>query len=219
MRRFLLLRPEPGLSASAARARDLGLDVITCPLFRIEAVPWNVPDPAEFSGLLLSSANAVRFGGPGLAGLMGLPVHAVGEATAAAARDAGFHVATVGNGDFEQLLAALADTAGLLHLAGEDHRDVGRESIERLILYRSVAIADPGLPVLSGLVAAVHSPRAGSRFAELVDERSDTVIAAISDAAAAACGRGWNAIEVAERPSDKSLLALAARLCQTPVQQ
>ena len=46
MRKLLLLRPEPGLSASAERARAIGLDVIACPLFRVEPVEWAAPDPA-----------------------------------------------------------------------------------------------------------------------------------------------------------------------------
>ena len=66
MRKLLLLRPEPGLSASVTRARALGLDVIACPLFRVGPVEWALPDSARFDGLLLTSANALRNGGPGL---------------------------------------------------------------------------------------------------------------------------------------------------------
>ena len=40
MRKLLLLRPEPGLSASAERARSMGLDAIACPLFRVEPVEF-----------------------------------------------------------------------------------------------------------------------------------------------------------------------------------
>ena len=86
MRTLLLLRPEPGLSASAERARSLGLDVITAPLFGVEPVVWQLPTPATYDALLLTSANAIRHGGDGLAQLKHLPVHAVGSATAEAAR-------------------------------------------------------------------------------------------------------------------------------------
>ena len=47
---------------------------------------------------MLTSANAIRHGGAGLERLRSLPVHAVGEATAAAAREAGFAVAGIGEG-------------------------------------------------------------------------------------------------------------------------
>jgi uroporphyrinogen-III synthase len=71
------------------------------------------------------------------------------------------------------------------------------------------------LPPLQGLVAAVHSPRAGARLAELSAERDRTAIAAISPAAAEACGTGWERVECAVRPDDDSLLAVAALLCHT----
>lgn len=219
MRKLLLLRPEPGLSASAERARALGLEVIAFPLFRVEPVAWQAPDPAEFDALLLTSANAVRLGGSELAKLRDLPVTAVGEATAAAARDAGFRVETIGNGNAVDLLAGLPRSLKLLHVAGEDHRNIGDRPIERRIAYRAEAIEAPRLPSLEGLVAAVHSPRAGKRLAELAALRSATAIAAISKAAAEACGGAWEKVDVAEQPNDKCLLALAARLCHTSYPQ
>ena len=219
MRKLLLIRPEPGLSASQERARALGLDVICCPLFEVEPVAWDAPDPARYDALMLSSANAVRHGGARLDAVQVLPVHAVGEATASAARQAGFEVKTVGEADLTALLSQLPPSLRLLHLAGEDHRDTGKSRIDRRIVYRSTAIADPRLPPLAGLVAAVHSPRAGARLAELTNHRSETAIAAVSEAAAAACGTGWQRVEASLEPSDKSLLALAAMLCHTSPSQ
>lgn len=216
MRKLLLLRPEPGLSASAERARALGLEVIACPLFRVEPLDWIPPDPAGFDGLLLTSANAVRCGGPGLEQFRALPAHAVGAATAQAALDAGFRVATVGSTDVAGLLDQSPGALRLLHLAGEDRREAcGVHSVMRVSVYRSAAIDNPALPPLKGLIAAVHSPRAAARLAELADSRAETAIAAISDTAATACGPGWERVAVAPEPSDSSLLALAARLCQT----
>ena len=216
MRRLLLLRPEPGLSASAERAREMGLDVLLCPLFRVEPVAWAIPDPGDYDALLLTSANAVRLGGHRLAELSALPVHAVGTATAAAAEEAGLRVERVGRGGLADALAALPGSLRLLHLAGEDRTDVqGPHRIDARTVYRSRPIADPHLPSLEGLVAAVHSPRAGARLAELADTRRHTAIAAISAAAADACSDGWERIEAAEMPDDPSLLALAALLCHT----
>lgn len=216
MRKLLLLRPEPGLTATAERAVGLGLEVIACPLFRVEPVEWAAPDPASFDGLLLTSANALRHGGAELERLRGLSVHSVGAATAKAASEAGFQVATLGATDVADLLKQLPADFRLLHLAGEDRRELpqGRD-VEQITVYRSIAIPDPGLPSLDQLVVAVHSPRAGSRLAELTDSRSSAIIAAISDAAAKACGEGWELVEAATEPNDSSLLALAARLCHT----
>jgi uroporphyrinogen-III synthase len=213
VRRLLLLRPEPGLSASLERARALGLDVISCPLFRVEPLDWDAPDPANYDALLLTSANAVRRAGPKLAQLAKLPVLGVGEATAIAARDAGLKVETVGSGNVEDLLATIPTSLRLLHLAGEDYRQVDDARIDRRIVYRAGAVLDPELPSLDELVIAVHSPRAGTRLAELSDDRSSATIAAISDTAAAACGEGWDEVSISAEPNDKSLLALAASLC------
>lgn len=215
MRRLLLLRPEPGLSASMARARALGVEVIGCPLFRVEPVAWQAPDPSRYDALLLTSANAIRHAGPALGDLGALPVHAIGEATAAAARASGLRVATIGDRDIVDLLDRLPKGIALLHLAAQDHRRVDDARIDRRIVYRSAIIADPHLPSLEGLVAAVHSPRAGLRLGELAGRRDATIIAAISKAAADACGTGWERIDAADKPNDESLLALAASLCHT----
>ncbi len=216
MRKLLLIRPEPGLSASVEQAEALGLEVIACPLFRIEPVEWTAPDPRNFDALLLTSANSVRHGGPELNVIKHLPVQAVGEATAYAAAAAGFCVEAVGEGGVADLLASLPESLRLLHLAGEDYRETaGRQRIDRRIVYRSAAIEKPNPPFLDHLVIAVHSPRAGTRLANLAESRNQTVIAAISEAAAVACGEGWEQVEVASRPDDASLLALAAMLCHT----
>lgn len=215
MRKLLLLRPEPGLTASAERAAALGLEFIACPLFRVEPVDWVAPDPAGYDALLLTSANAVRHGGNGLETLRHLPVHAVGAATAAAAREAGFQVRSVGSGDLGDLLAELPASLRLLWLAGEVRRGGCRDRIDTWVVYRSAPIEAPGLPSIEGLVVAVHSPRAGRRLAELAGTRDRTTIAAISAAAAEACGTGWERIEIARLPEDSGLLALAAMLCHT----
>jgi uroporphyrinogen-III synthase len=210
---LVVLRPEPGASATAGQARGMGLEVRKIPLFEIRPLAWVAPDPTGFDGLIVTSANAVRHGGPELAKLRGLPVHAVGAATAAAARDAGFTVATVGEGG----ASALDLPAGerLLHLAGHDHLPSG--AAMTIAVYEAAPLAaPPGLDELSECVVAVHSPRAGGRLAELVQQRSGIAIASLSAAAADACGDGWRSVEAAAEPSDSALLALAARLCETP---
>ena len=215
MRRLLLLRPEPGLDASVMRARDLGIEFIAAPLFRVEPVAWALTEPARYAALLLTSANAVRHGGDGLAQLTHLPVHAVGAATAVAARTAGFTIASVGEAGVAALLATLPSDLALLHLAGEDRHDIASDhAIEVRTVYRAAAIAEPGLPPLDGLVIAIHSPRAGARLAEVAGPCCSAAIAAISAPAAAACGPGWQSVDIAIAPDDARLLALAARLCQ-----
>jgi uroporphyrinogen-III synthase len=216
MRRVIVLRPEPGASETVEQARERGLDAIALPLFAIEPVAWDGPDPQDFDGLLLTSANAVRRAGPGLESLRGLPVHAVGEATAKAARTAGLKVATVGNGGIDALLASIDPGAKLLHLCGQDRRmpTAATQAITPVTVYRSRALdPPPELAALEEAVVLVHSPRAASCLAELALDRSGIHLAAINPAAGEAAGSGWAAVEVAATPTDDALLALAEQLC------
>jgi uroporphyrinogen-III synthase len=216
MTAVIVLRPEPGASATVARARARGLDAISMPLFEVEAVAWAAPDPAEFDALLLTSANAVRHGGTALEAFRTLPVHAVGAATAEAAREAGFTIAGSGTDGVDALLESLEPELRLMHLCGEDRRTAAnpRQAIKAIPVYRSRAIdPPPGLEQANGAVVLAHSPRAGQRLAELIADRGSIAIAAISSAAAEAAGTGWGEIHIALEPSDDALLALAARLC------
>ena len=220
MRRLLVLRPEPGASATIAKAQEMGLEVVAVPLFAVEPLAWEAPEAAGFDALLLTSANALRHGGPELSAVRGLPVYAVGEATADAAREAGFSIAATGDAGVERLLGSIEADLRLLHLCGEDRRDPeGPQKIASIPVYRATPVAAPELAEAGGSVALIHSHRAGRRFAELTEDRSSIAVAAISQAAADAVGDGWQSVEAADRPSDDALLALAARLCNKPPPQ
>jgi uroporphyrinogen-III synthase len=215
MRRLLVLRPEPGASATVEKARQLGLEALAVPLFTVEAVEWTAPEAGGFDGVLLTSANALRFGGERLRSLRVLKAFAVGEATAEAARRVGFDVAATGDAGVERLLGSIEPDLRLLHLCGEDRRELegAAQAITSLTVYRARLVRHPDLSRAEGSIALIHSPRDGRRFAELVAGRATIGIAAISAAAAEAAGSGWKAIAVADQPSDDALLALAARLC------
>lgn len=213
-----VLRPEPGASATLHRARELGLDAFALPLFELRPLAWQAPEPAGFDGLLLTSASAVRLAGGQLFKVAGLPVHAVGAATAEAARAAGLAVATVGEAGVDALLGGLPPELRLLHLCGEERREpqAPRQRITAVPVYTAAALRDVDPAALPGALALVHSPLAGARLAELVPERDSIAVAAISQAAAAACGSGWERVEATDRPQDVALLSLALRMCQSP---
>ena len=219
MRKLIVLRPEPGASETVERATALGLEARAMPLFKVGPVDWSVPDAGSFDAILLTSANAVRHAGPQLKGLRGLPVHAVGEATAAAAREAGFDIRSAGNDGVERLLGSVEQGVKLLHLCGAHRKDVGaRQAIVAIPVYVSEALPAPeAFADVQGATVALHSPRAAIRFAELARtaefDRGSVRIAAISAAALAAAGDGWDRSEAARTPSDDALLAAAARLC------
>lgn len=224
--RLLILRPEPGGAATEARARALGWQTLWAPLFRVGPVDWSPPSPTRFDAMLLTSANAARLAGPALAGFVHLPLYAVGQATAEAARAAGFGDIRIGTGGVTPLIARAADdgVGSLLHLAGREHRHAERPGIT--IHRRIVYAADPvdRLPeearsaLTAGAIALLHSPRAAALFATLVDlaslDRRGVRIAAISPAALDAAGCGWAAAFAAASPDDDALLAAAARLCE-----
>ncbi len=209
---LVIVRPEPGASASAARARDLGLDVVVRPLFAVQPTEWEIPE-GSYDGLVITSANALRHGGSKLANLTHLPVHAVGAATAEAARASGFTIATVGDQGAEALAEALP-TGRYLHLCGRAHKEL--PGTDAVVVYDAAAIDPaPSFDDLEDAVIAVHSPRAGERLAEAVADRARFAIAAISPNAAAAVGGGWRTIAYVSTPDDGALLALAARMCQS----
>jgi uroporphyrinogen-III synthase len=214
LRRLVILRPEPGNGRTAAAARAAGWSVDAMPLFAVTPIAWTPPDPHRFDALLLTSANAVRHAGPGLATLACLPVIAVGEATAAAARDAGLPVAVIGCTDAAAAVAT-ARTGGwqrLLHLAGRDRVDL--HGVVSMTVYASDRVPAPGdlAARLDGATVLVHSPRAARALAELATTRARTAIAALSPAVLAAAGSGWRDAVAAALPTDEALFAAAATL-------
>jgi uroporphyrinogen-III synthase len=220
MKRLFVFRPQPAAGQTVERAISMGLDAVALPLFELEPVEWAAPDCAKFDGILLTSANAVNMAGAQMERLRGLPVHAVGEATALAAEVAGFGVARKGGGGVEDLLKSIESGTRLLHLCGEDRRtpQAPSQAITCVTVYRAKALPKvAGLDHLQGHVAALHSPRAARRLAELVDvaQRAKVMLAAISKAAAGAAGTGWKGVRIASAPTDAAVLALAARLCES----
>ncbi len=217
-RPLAVLRPEPGNTATADRVEKLGLQAIRLPLFAVRPLTWIAPDPADHDALLLTSANAVRFGGLDLADLLPLPVLAVGEKTAEAARLAGFDVMAAGNADAAAMLA-LAATRGLsrvLHLGGRDRAVEPYGPVTRAIaVYASEEVPVPAELIgrLQGATALLHSARAAARLGALVDTfaiaRSAIAIAALSPAVAAAAGTGWANIAIAAVPTDAALIEAA----------
>ncbi|WP_261293878.1 uroporphyrinogen-III synthase [Sphingomonas hylomeconis] len=217
MRQLAVLRPEPGNAATAARIASAGHDALRLPFFAVAPLDWTPPDPAAHDALILTSANTLRHGGTALSTLRALPVLAVGQATAAAARTAGYQVLLTGTADAAQLLA-LAETHGItraLHLGGRE-----RSIPESDIVAAAIAVyASEPLPITAGQIAALddtvallHSVRAARRLSELMPCRAHLRIAALSPAVRDAAGTGWAAAVTAATPQDAALIAAAITL-------
>lgn len=224
-RALALFRPEPGWSASAAIARSAGLAVVGHPLFEAEPLGWSIPD-GEFDALLIGSAAVFRTGGGALRALRHLPVHAVGESTAEAARAEGFTVARTGTGGLQQVLDRQADQPRrFLRLGGEERVDLAPhpgQSLVEIATYRMRPIpldAEPGTSLARGeAVVALHSAAAARHFAEEIDRvdipRANIDIVALGPRIADAAGQGWRSVHIADRPTDAALLAKAIPLCK-----
>lgn len=224
---LLVIRPEPGCSATVALAHAARLEAEGYPLFEVKPVSWEAPPAGRFDALLAGSANVFRHGGTGLNGLLSLPVLAVGDATAEAALEAGFAVSRSGTGGLQNMLDALPPgSRRLLRLAGEDRISLHHSddtTIEDRVVYASRPIAAP--PALvermrAPAVIALHSAEAARHLAAQCAanglRRSPLRLAALGPRIAAAAGEGWGEVAVAALPSDQALLALARQMCQDP---
>jgi uroporphyrinogen-III synthase len=139
----LVTRPHPDDEATAGALRARGFEVLQAPMLRFEPVPFHDDADERYGAIIVTSANALRAIAPHLAGsrLLKLPLFAVGEHTASAARDAGFGEVMTAKGDAAALrdlvLASvktkqLKKAATLLYLAGADlARDLAGELGEK----------------------------------------------------------------------------------------
>jgi uroporphyrinogen-III synthase len=139
----LVTRPHPDDEATAGALRARGFEVLQAPMLRFEPVPFHDDADERYSAIIVTSANALRAIAPHLGNsrLLKLPLFAVGEHTASAARDAGFGEVLTARGDAAALrdlvLASvktkqLKKAATLLYLAGADlARDLAGELGEK----------------------------------------------------------------------------------------
>src|SRR5690242_10519772 len=96
--RVLVTRPLPDGERTAAALRARGYDVLLVPLMQVRPVPAGVS--GNWSAVIVTSANALRVvPAEQIASLLALPVYAVGQRSADAARELGFREVRTPNGD------------------------------------------------------------------------------------------------------------------------
>ncbi len=232
--RVLITRPREDARALAEALAGRGVEAIVEPLLEIAPLPADDLDLDGAQAILLTSANGAR----ALAAATprrDLAVLAVGQATAAAARTAGFRDAAAAGGD----VAALAALAGercdpaagpLIHVSGSVVAgDLGGRlaargfTVRRVALYEArpaAALSRAAATALSqGALDAVllFSPRTAKAFVTLAQQaglaaalgrvRALCLSAAVAEAARAV---EWRDVCVADRPDQAALLALVA---------
>jgi uroporphyrinogen-III synthase len=232
--RILVTRPQPRAAQTAADLRARGHEPIVAPLFQIEILSKVDPKAAEWAAILLTSANAL----PGIlktagrSAWRGVPVFAVGDRTAQAARDSGFTTVTSAAGNVNDLIgmvaAQLKPPARLLYLAGEKRtgdlagalRSKNFE-VDLVVVYRSETakcLPEPAVAALAGEIDAVlHFSRAASETFLKAARNSNLLEAALTkpvhfclseQVAAPLRGAGAARIQVAARPTQDALLEL-----------
>jgi uroporphyrinogen-III synthase len=182
----LVTRPHPDDETTAASLRARGFEVLKAPMLRFEPVAFSDDEDAHYGAVIVTSANALRGIAPHLANsrLLKLPLFAVGEHTASAARNAGFTTVIAADGGAASLrdlvLASvkakqLKKASPLLYLAGADlARDLPGELGERGFTvvthttYRMSPVASlPGEVcdafVANGIEAVLHYSRRSAR--------------------------------------------------------
>ena len=230
--RLVVTRPQIDSERTAAVLRARGHAVLVAPLLRVE------PVKADFSGtwggVIVTSTNApgAISGNPARAALVKLPLFAVGQRSADAARGSGFADVTSAGGDVRDLVQLIAErhadaAVPLLYLAGEDRAadlvaDLAGHGVaaEMAVVYRAVTAPFPPeliAALQAGDVDAVlHFSRrsaenyiAGARQAGIIEQalavRHFCLARPIAEPLS---GAGAGSIAVAKRPDEAALLGL-----------
>lgn len=231
----IVTRTQPGNARTVKSVRARRFRAIACPVAQVVRSRAVFP-PDGADALALTSANAlqaVRDTGP----LLHLPVFAVGEGTAQAARDAGFPHVTSADGDAEALARLIARTlpAGrhILHLSGEDRAgDLGgmldvlgftatTRTVYRTRLARGLTARARTALAQGPAIVLIHSARGAERFLALVDAAELSPVLArlafitISDRAAVPLVNRVLPVQVAAEPTEQGLLAALDELAKS----
>ena len=226
---LLVTRPEPDATATARLLEALGHTVIVEPLLGIvlSEPPAALPAPAA---LIVTSGNGVRAmtQWPQAAGWRGVPVFAVGEATAEHAREAGFRYVSAGRTDSAGLAAMVAaalpaDCGPVIYATA---RDRGGKVAERLKAagyhlrvveaYRAERAEKLSPALLAALAAGTidgalfYSRRTAVSFRELTAGRPVRLahVYALSEQIAEPLHGLGTTLQVAPVPTEAHLLAL-----------
>ncbi len=231
--RLVLTRPRDDSERSAFALRARGHDVLIAPLMRIERVAADLD--SHCGAIVITSANAAAAVATHTVrdALIKLPVYAVGDRSADAARAAGFTDVTSAGGDLRDLIRVITErrpdsSAPLLYLAGEDRTgdligDLAARGIaaELAVVYRAITAPFPPELIAALKARAVDGVLHFSRRSadNYLDGAKNAGIAAQALAvrhfclsapiAAPLVAAGATNVVVAKRPDEAALLALA----------
>ena len=218
IRRVWITRAQPGAARTAARLTALGYDPVVAPLLAIRPLPdalKTAPNFATVAALAFTSPNGVAAFAALTLDLRDLPVFAVGDATAEAARDAGFTDARSAAGDIHALAALIKASPiqglilapGAREPAGDLPALLPEHAVRRLPVYAAEE-TDADTPADFDAVL-LHSPRAARAFARIAtpETAANRLAVCISAAAAAPLTAfSFTEIRTADAPDENSVL-------------
>lgn len=227
--RVAITRTAQEAEKTAEHVRAFGAEPIMAPLITIAPRAFDT-DVSGAQALMFTSTNGVAAFARATSA-RGVNVLTVGDATAQAAREAGFKAVRSAAGDVEALSALARQTLDPgrgpvvhvtgTHVAGDLSGDLARAGFtyERRIAFDSIAATT--LPdTLLGAVDIVlfHSARAAETYAALGSPRADERIAGCLSANVAAAARQsrWKQIIVAPAPREDALLTATLRGQNSP---
>lgn len=212
-----ITRAQPGADVTAGRVAALGFEPIARPLLEVRQLSPTL-DLEGVAALAFTSANGVR-AFAALTAERSRPVVTVGEATAQAARAAGFARVASADGDVVALAAMIAAAppdgpmlhAGARQPAGDLVGDLAARGVEmrQVAVYETVptpAASDPTTADEAEIVL-LHSPRAARLLAELLRKRPREDLAAVCLSPAVAAPLAGRRLAIAEHPDEAALLA------------
>jgi uroporphyrinogen-III synthase len=219
-RRIWITRAQPGAAATAARLEAMGFEPVIGPVLDVRPRAAVDVDLAGGDTLAFTSAAGVS-AFAALTTARDLAVFAVGDATAEAARAAGFADVHSARGDaaaLADIIAAVAPKPArvLCPGAAAPAADLPRLLADRgvgataLVVYETRE-APPEPPPDNLFAILIHSAKAARAVAQRLAgaEISDLTVLAISPSAAAPlAGFGFRRLAIAPRPDEAALMAL-----------
>ena len=235
--RLLLTRPLEDARSLARRLRRGGHQVDLAPILTMRYCPEACPDKVRPAALAVTSKNGIRallaLPQKRLKPLLRLPLYAVGEQTAAAARRAGWHCVIAAQGSVADLAHRIiasfpkglsAAQRPIWHISGavqagalvETLRQAGLAA-ERVVLYQAEPVTHwprhvaRQFPNYEGVI--IYSTRSAQLFCGLVPERDAQMqpyphAYCLSEAVAQAMAAKGFVTAVADAPSDDAMIAL-----------
>lgn len=219
MLRVAITRAMPDALATAERVRERSAEALLAPLLVLTPLIFET-DTSDVQALLFTSANGARAFARASRS-RGTPVLAVGDATAAVARNAGFSDVRSAAGNVETLAnlakVSLDRSKGKLvhvsgsHVAGDLAGLLGESGFdaERRVAYEARSVSTLPAPFEGPLdYVLFHSARAAKTFLTLGAPSAERLTAlCLSPAvAAAAAPARWASLIVAPSPHELALL-------------